>query len=425
MLFRSTSQTPADGYALGDTIEYQITATNDGNLTLTDINVTDELTGDEWTIDSLAPGASREFTATYTVTEADVLAGSGVQNVVSATGTSPDPEHPEVPADPGVNRVPVEAANGHLTVQKVTTSSPQNNNGYRTGEQIAYSITVTNDGNLTITNIIVTDDLTGDRWTIGSLAPGRNQAYTTTYTVTSADTQAQSVTNVATATGTSPDPAQPSVPVVPGRTIDATYYAGGGGGGGGGRVPVTPTDPTDPGTTIIDEDVPLAPIPEGLNGTDHFAYIKGYPDGTFLGDNAITRAEFVTIMVRFLNEEYTGENPFSDIDGHWAKDYILAAVGAGWINGYPDGTFMPDAYITRAEAMKIINSVLHRGVNASSELGNFINFPDNDEPSKWYYYEVIEASNDHEYEGSRPDENWTSNSVDYFYDIVKYEHPEV
>lgn len=153
-------------------------------------------------------------------------------------------------------------------------------------------------------------------------------------------------------------------------------------------------------------------------------YVEGYPDGTFKGNNSITRAEFVTIMVRFLDEQLTYNNPFTDIDDHWAKSYILKAVGAGWINGYPDGTFRPDQPITRVEAMKIINSVLHRGVDATSELGDYINFPDNSDPNKWYYYEVIEAVNNHEYVGERPSENWTRNAVDYFYDINKYERPE-
>lgn len=253
-----------------------------------------------------------------------------------------------------------------------------------------------------------------------------------------------------------------------------------GGGGGGG-----PTPPE----IIPDEDVPLAPIPSVLNGDDHFAYVvgypdgtvkpegnvtraetstmlyrllkptwrdiyftdqnsfsdvekalwfnkavssmangeyvNGYPDGTFQGNKHITRAEFVTIMVRFLEEDTTYDNPFSDIGSHWAKEYILKAVGAGWIDGYPDGTFRPNNEITRAEAMKIINSVLHRGVNETSELGQPQHlFPDNSDPGKWYYYEVIEATNDHEYEGERPDENWTRNAIDYFYDIVKYERPE-
>ncbi len=152
-------------------------------------------------------------------------------------------------------------------------------------------------------------------------------------------------------------------------------------------------------------------------------FILGYPDGTFMGDKSITRAEFVTVLVRFLDAPETADNPFSDVAGHWAEDYIIAAVAAGWVDGYPDGSFKPDTPITRAEAMKIINTVLHRGVNESSELGDYINFPDNGDATKWYYYEVIEATNNHEYEGSRPEENWLGNTVDYIYDIAKYENP--
>jgi len=73
--------------------------------------------------------------------------------------------------------------------------------------------------------------------------------------------------------------------------------------------------------------------------------------------------------------------------------------------------------------MKIINSVLHRGVNETSELKDFKNFPDNLNADSWYYYEVLEAINDHEYTGKRPNENWTRNTVDYIYDIEKYEYP--
>ncbi len=152
-------------------------------------------------------------------------------------------------------------------------------------------------------------------------------------------------------------------------------------------------------------------------------YVTGYPDGTFLPNQAITRAEFVTIVVRFLDGMKESENPFSDIDGHWAKDYILSAVKAGWIDGYPDGTFQPNKAITRAEAMKIMNTILHRGVNETSELGKPVVFPDNSDASQWYYYEVIEATNDHETEGERPDEQWKSNTIDYTYDIEKYERP--
>ena len=148
---KTVSSTPANGeaYVLGETITYVIEAVNTGNLTITDITVTDELTGDEWTIASLAPGAFQTFETSYVVTEADILAGS-VLNVATAKGTSPDPDEPEVPVEPGEEEEPTEDKNGHLTVYKETTGSDANNDGvYEEGETILYLIRVVNDGNLT------------------------------------------------------------------------------------------------------------------------------------------------------------------------------------------------------------------------------------------------------------------------------------
>lgn len=136
-------------------------------------------------------------------------------------------------------------------------------------------------------------------------------------------------------------------------------------------------------------------------------YITGYPDGTFGGNKNITRAEFVAMLVRFIGVQ-NEDRSFIDVSrDYWAYGCIATATKAGWIAGYTDGTFKPEQPITRAEAMTIINRVLNRGVNEKSELMNFRVWPDND-PSAWYYYEVIEASNEHEYTGSRPSENWTS-----------------
>ena len=136
-------------------------------------------------------------------------------------------------------------------------------------------------------------------------------------------------------------------------------------------------------------------------------YITGYPDGTFGGNKNITRAEFVAMLVRFIRVQ-NEDCSFTDVSrDYWAYGCIATATKAGWIAGYTDGTFRPEQPITRAEAMTIINRVLNRGVNEKSELMNFRAWPDN-EPSAWYYYEVIEASNEHEYTGSRPSENWTS-----------------
>ena len=139
-------------------------------------------------------------------------------------------------------------------------------------------------------------------------------------------------------------------------------------------------------------------------------YITGYPNGTFGGSKSITRAEFVTMLVRFIGVQ-NEDCSFTDVSkSDWAYRYIATATKAGWIAGYTDGTFKPEQPITRAEAMTIINRVLDRGVNEQSELLNFKVWPDN-ASSAWYYYEVIEASNEHEYTGSRPSENWTSLSI--------------
>jgi len=96
---KTVTSTPADGtaYAVGETITYEITVKNTGNTTITGITVTDDLTGEDFTIDSLAAGATSDtFKVSYTVTDADVLAGS-VSNTATAKGTAQDPENPDDP----------------------------------------------------------------------------------------------------------------------------------------------------------------------------------------------------------------------------------------------------------------------------------------------------------------------------------------
>lgn len=136
-------------------------------------------------------------------------------------------------------------------------------------------------------------------------------------------------------------------------------------------------------------------------------YILGYPDNTFRGSQNITRAEFAAILTRFSGMQDNAVCNFSDVsEKHWAYDYIASAVAYGWINGDPAGTFRPDDFVTRAEAITMINRALNRGVNADSKLLNFKTFSDNT-AGKWYYYEIIEASNGHDYNGTRPNENWS------------------
>jgi hypothetical protein len=203
---KTTTSEPANGlvYVLGEEIAYTITVTNDGNLTITNITVNDTKTGDSWTIPSLAPGAAQTFNTTYTVAEADILTGR-VLNVATATGTSPDPDEPSVPVIPGTKEDPTETKNSHLTLEKVTTSTPANGSYYTLGEAISYSITVTNDGNMTISDITVNDELTGDSWTVESLAPGANAVFTAIHVVTGADVVAGTVKNTASVAGVDPE----------------------------------------------------------------------------------------------------------------------------------------------------------------------------------------------------------------------------
>ena len=131
--------------------------------------------------------------------------------------------------------------------------------------------------------------------------------------------------------------------------------------------------------------------------------IDGYEDGTFKPNGNITRAEFATIAVRFFEATYEGENLFPDIDGHWAQDYINEAANAGIVDGYPDGTFGPQKLITRAEAMTMVNRTIDRHPDADHLLDDMIVWPDNPETA-WYYEQVQEATNSHEYTMNTDDE---------------------
>ena len=131
--------------------------------------------------------------------------------------------------------------------------------------------------------------------------------------------------------------------------------------------------------------------------------LNGYEDGTFQPDGNITRAEFATITARFFEATYDGEDLFSDIAGHWAADYINQAANAGIVDGYPDGTFRPQQNITRAEAMTMVNRTIDRHPDAEHFLDGMITWSDNHEDA-WYYEQVQEATNSHEYTMNTDDE---------------------
>ena len=126
--------------------------------------------------------------------------------------------------------------------------------------------------------------------------------------------------------------------------------------------------------------------------------IQGYEDGTFRPNANITRAEFAAIAARFMSSGYdVEEDLFTDIANHWARESINDAAMAGWINGYEDGAFRPDAAITRAEAVTLVNNVLQRKPDADHMFDSMIKWPDNPEGT-WYYEAIQEATNSHDYD---------------------------
>ena len=127
---------------------------------------------------------------------------------------------------------------------------------------------------------------------------------------------------------------------------------------------------------------------------------EGYPDGSFRGDQAITRAEFAATLARISEEMISddGFTAFSDIRGHWAEGEIMTIEDFNWIEGYPDGTFLPDDCVTRAETAAMINRMIHRLPEQLSDLReDMLCWPDNEDTSEWYYLAMQEASNSHDY----------------------------
>ena len=136
--------------------------------------------------------------------------------------------------------------------------------------------------------------------------------------------------------------------------------------------------------------------------------VKGRNAEAFDPDAPITRAEFATICARFDKTQISTSSNFTDISGHWAEKYIERAATLGWIAGYSDGTFRPSNYITRAEAMTMINRVLCRMPQSADDLlNNMTVWPDN-HPTDWHYLAVQEATNSHDFDRKgEVNEKWT------------------
>ena len=140
-----------------------------------------------------------------------------------------------------------------------------------------------------------------------------------------------------------------------------------------------------------------------------FGIVTGYTDGSFRPNAPVTRAEFAAIASRF--EKLTqGSANFTDVpDTHWAVRYINFAATRGWVTGYEDGTFKPEHSITRAEVAAVTCRLLERSADQTyirSHIGELRTFADVTE-SHWAYWYAMEAANGHDYTKSGASENWS------------------
>ncbi|NLY19777.1 MAG: hypothetical protein GXZ08_00620 [Tissierellia bacterium] len=126
--------------------------------------------------------------------------------------------------------------------------------------------------------------------------------------------------------------------------------------------------------------------------------INGYPDGSFKPNAKITRGEFATMASRFLSESGNlTNNKFTDVKGNWAENAINKLASLGLIKGYSDGSFKPNQEITRAEAVMLMNSVLERAPHKDELLSGMKTWSDNSNRDAWYYAQIQEATNSHKY----------------------------
>ena len=448
----------------GDVLTYTINVTNNNEETVTSFTVSDNL-WQENQVETITIGAATAdvtggsylfqgtlyrgdtWTCTYDYTVPEDVASVSNTAVINLPGDNDPDDTVTVAVEPDAPGLKVEK-----TLTQVNGNAYTAGSSVSVGDELTYTIKVTNNGNVDLTNVTVTDTMSNGRtvtWvnlpdgvtnengtlTITSLAAGTSVELTATYKVLRADASSNLV-NTAKVTGT--NPGNPDTPVT-----DEV------------QTPETPVNPYHPPIRP-----PVDPDKPELNTEDHYAYIvgyedgsvqpegditraevatiffrlltdesrneywsqtnpysdvsaddwfnnavstltnagvlDGYEDGTFKPNGNITRAEFATIAVRFFEATYDGENLFPDIEGHWAQDYINEAANAGIVDGYPDGTFRPQQYITRAEAVTMVNRTIERHPDADHLLDDMITWPDNPETA-WYYEQVQEATNSHTY----------------------------
>ena len=406
--------------SIDDVLTYSVTVVNKGNVDLPSVVIHDSLVGDI-TFANIQKNTPTGVTKTYHYTvPAD--AGESVKNAVVAKDkeTIKDNGGDEVTVPVAKRYTVTTSIDSHGTITPTTT--------YDEGKDATVSFTIT--GNYRINSVTVDG------------AAYQNYAWSNTDNAYIIKFEK----------------------IAKNHTVAVTTKAPGGGGGGGGS-----NRPKPPVVEIPDD------VPTGLNGKDHYAYVVGYPDGMVYPQKNITRAEVATIFFRLLKDETREANmtksngyndmkdgawytcavstlskmgiikgyedgsfkpdasisraefaaiaarfdpdgdktpaTFSDVSSHWAKDEISIAANHGWIKGYEDGSFKPDQKITRAETMTLVNRVLKRLPETKDDLHKDMKtWPDNQNESAWFYLAVQEATNSH-YQKLKKDgthEKWES-----------------
>lgn len=163
------------------------------------------------------------------------------------------------------------------------------------------------------------------------------------------------------------------------------------------------------GGDYLFNDVPVnAWYAAAVNEMTGFSLVDGYEDGTFRPDASITRAEFVTILTRFPHDDIGTEQSFADVPTtHWAYNAVQTALAQGWVNA--DSAFRPNDPITRAETVTILNRVLGRSADAAmAASGEGIRVMPDVPDTHWAYLDMLEATTDHEYDKANGVESWTS-----------------
>ena len=152
--------------------------------------------------------------------------------------------------------------------------------------------------------------------------------------------------------------------------------------------------------------------------------LDGYEDGSFRPNASITRAEFTKIAVSFFKHAGgASANPFNDVpESAWYAEFVKAAAELGLIDGYEDGTFRPNAPITRAEACTIVNRTLGRAPDKDNLLPEheMLTWPDNSRDA-WYYAQIQEATNSHDYQWLGAIELWTAKLAERDWDALEKE----